>query len=49
MPIAIGAVGGGLAVWVYLKGQTSTPPATNTVSVTTPTLPTITTTPAATG
>ncbi len=37
MPMIIGAVGGGLAVWLYLKSVT-TQPAGQTVSITTPTL-----------
>jgi hypothetical protein len=49
MPILIGATGGGLAMYLYLKNMAATAPATQTVSVTTPTLPTLTTTPAATG
>ena len=42
-PMIIGAVGGGLAVWLYLKTVSTAPAAgTQTVSVTTPTLPTVT-------
>ena len=40
-PILIGAVGGAMATYVWLKSQTSTP-AGQTVSITTPTLPTVT-------
>jgi hypothetical protein len=47
LPIVIGAIGGGMAIYLYMKSQTSPTAGTQTVSVTTPTLPTVSTQPTA--